>query len=325
MAQCAKLKTEEIIMSRLQCNHCGAPLTADPSLPTIICPKCGKQYKNPYYGAVQTQQATHTVICPNCHRRLAVGSASAQVKCPCGKAYKNPYYDPAATKAAHTAHYDQRDYDDYDDSDADYEDENSYFDGGAFKYLGICILNALQLIFTLGLGYVWTVCRTAKWEINHRVVNGNRLVFTGTGGGMFGMWFGGCILTGLTLGLYYFKLKYKIDKYLAEHTHVEGEEDVESEFTADIEGKVGLYVINLVLTIITLGLYSTWATCREFRWNLNHQYISGHRLSFNGRGIQMFGNRIVWGLLIIVTIGIYLIFIPKKEQQFIAKHMAFRS
>lgn len=317
--------TEELAMKRVQCSHCGAVIFLDPSSPTVTCPQCGKVYKNPYFGTVQTQLANHTpskvLKCPNCGAGISADPASKSLHCRvCGKNYKNPYFSAAASNAAQKSHHDE------DDSyEPQFEDEDSYFDGSALKYLGIRILNALQLVFTLGLGYTWTVCRREKWVINHRVVNGKRLVFTGNGGQIFGMWFGGIILCGLTLGLYYFKLKYKMDKYFAEHTHLEDEENVRSEFTADLEGKVGLYVIQSVLTTITFGLYYPWAICRAYRWDLNHQYISGHKLAFDGRGGQLFGHRFLWGLLTLITIGIFGIFAPKKEQQWVAKHLAFKS
>ena len=75
----------------------------------------------------------------------------------------------------------------------------SYFDGGLFQYIGWNILGFLITILTVGICYPWALCMVYGWRINHTVINGRRLKFSGSAIGLFGnwiKWFLLCIVTG---------------------------------------------------------------------------------------------------------------------------------
>ena len=65
---------------------------------------------------------------------------------------------------------------------------DSYFDGGVFQLLGWKILGGLVTGFTLGICYPFAVNWLYSWEAKHTVIEGRRLKFTGSAGGLFGTW-----------------------------------------------------------------------------------------------------------------------------------------
>ncbi len=315
-------------MTKIRCTHCDAVLEITGTSPYVVCPKCGTRYKNP--DAREVSHEIRHIKCRHCETVIEARPYLQKLICPnCGTMYVNPYYDkranksdfPKPAKPAKPAPSPSQT--EASDQNANFGAEDTYFDSSVWKLLLRKLLHGFLLVITLGLAYVWVFCRAKRWEINGKVINGKRLVFTGRGGELFWKWLGSMCLIVLTLGLYSFKYRYKLDKYVAEHTQVVGEENTPSVFSADIEGKIGLFVINLVLTVFTFGFYHCWALCREYRWNFNHQTISGHKLVFNGRGIELLGKQIVWGLLSVVTLGVFLLFKEKKVQQWIVKHCAF--
>lgn len=83
-------------------------------------------------------------------------------------------------------------------------ESSSYFDGSLFSYLAWVILGALMTFFTLGLAYPWAVTNIYRWEINHTVIDGKRLYFSGTGLDLFGQWIKWWLLIIITLGIYSF-------------------------------------------------------------------------------------------------------------------------
>ena len=66
-------------------------------------------------------------------------------------------------------------------------------------------------------------------------------------------------------------------------------------------GKTGeffsIWIVNLLLTIVTLGIYSAWAKVRSNRYFYSNTEIDGHRFSYLGDPIQILKGRIIGGLL----------------------------
>lgn len=60
-----------------------------------------------------------------------------------------------------------------------------------------------------------------RWKIEHTVVNGQRLVFSGTGWQLFGQWIKWWFLTIIPLGIYGFWAHIKLLDWKARHTSLE--------------------------------------------------------------------------------------------------------
>jgi uncharacterized membrane protein YjgN (DUF898 family) len=53
---------------------------------------------------------------------------------------------------------------------------------------------------------------------------------------------------------------------------------------------------------------------------VTHTLIDGHKLTFDGTGLQLFGNYIKRLLLTIITLGIYAFWLTIKMKQWVTKH-----
>ncbi len=96
--------------------------------------------------------------------------------------------------------------------------EESYFDGGLFQLIGWSILGLIVTFFTLGICYPWAFCMVYKWRIDHTVIEGKRLKFTGKAIGLFGNWIKWWFFTVITLGIYGFWLGIALEKWKVKNT-----------------------------------------------------------------------------------------------------------
>ena len=57
-----------------------------------------------------------------------------------------------------------------------------------------------------------------------------------------------------------------------------------------------------------------------YRWEAKHTVINGHRLTFDGTAMQLFGKWVLWLLLTIVTVGIYSFWVNIKLKKWKVQH-----
>lgn len=95
---------------------------------------------------------------------------------------------------------------------------DSFFDGGLLQLIGWSILGLLVTILTLGICYPWALCMVYGWKINHTVIDGRRLKFTGSAIGLFGNWIKWLFLSIITLGIYSFWLRIALEKWKVKNT-----------------------------------------------------------------------------------------------------------
>lgn len=92
------------------------------------------------------------------------------------------------------------------------------FDGGTATYIGTAILGALLTVATLGICYPFAVVLMQRWRAKHSLIDGKRLVFTGSAWGLFGRWLLWLLLIFVTLGIYLFWVGPRIQRWKWEHT-----------------------------------------------------------------------------------------------------------
>lgn len=97
----------------------------------------------------------------------------------------------------------------------------SYFDGGLFQLIGWSLLGFLITIFSFGILYPWAIVMVYGWRINHTVINGRRLKFSGTAMGLFGNWIKWLLLMIVTLGIYSFWVGIALEKWRVRNTSFE--------------------------------------------------------------------------------------------------------
>lgn len=84
-------------------------------------------------------------------------------------------------------------------------------------------------------------------------------------------------------------------------------------------------ICSAFITIITAGIAYPWAVTMQQRWKTNHTLINGRRLQFNGTGLSLLGNWIIWLLLSMITLGIYLLWVGPKLQKWIVENTDFEN
>ena len=94
------------------------------------------------------------------------------------------------------------------------------FDGGAASYLGVGIGAFLLTVLTFGIATPWAICMRYRWRAQHTLINGQRVLFTGSGGGLFGQWIKWWLLCLITFGIYSFWVTARLQKWIVEHYRV---------------------------------------------------------------------------------------------------------
>jgi uncharacterized membrane protein YjgN (DUF898 family) len=94
----------------------------------------------------------------------------------------------------------------------------SYFDGNLRQIVAWYIIGSLITIATIGIFYPWSLCKIYGWKVNHTVICGKRLKFTGTGFSLFGLWIKWLLLSLITFGIYGFWISISLEKWKTKHT-----------------------------------------------------------------------------------------------------------
>ena len=95
----------------------------------------------------------------------------------------------------------------------------SYFTGGLLGYIGVSIVQALIIIFTLGIAAPAAVCYGERWKASHTYIDGVQLVFDGNGWELFGQYIKWFLLSIITLGIYALWIPIKMQQWVVSHTH----------------------------------------------------------------------------------------------------------
>ncbi|MGY0168407.1 DUF898 family protein [Lactococcus petauri] len=94
----------------------------------------------------------------------------------------------------------------------------SFFDGGLLQFIGWTLLGGIITTITFGICYPWALCMVYSWKINHTVVDGHRMKFSGYAAGLFGNWIKWLLLTIITLGIYGFWVSIKLEDWKVKNT-----------------------------------------------------------------------------------------------------------
>lgn len=96
-----------------------------------------------------------------------------------------------------------------------------------------------------------------------------------------------------------------------------------SYFDGGLFGLIGINLLTIVLTVITLGIAYPWLICMKLSWTARHTVIDGNRLRFNGSAIGLFSTWIKWIFLTIITLGIYSFWLVIKMKEWEVKNTTF--
>jgi uncharacterized membrane protein YjgN (DUF898 family) len=75
-------------------------------------------------------------------------------------------------------------------------------------------------------------------------------------------------------------------------------------FSATAEEYFRIWIVNLALTIVTLGIYSAWAKVRKKRYFYGHTRIDGEAFEYRGRPLAILKGRLIaFVLLVLYSVG----------------------
>ena len=87
-------------------------------------------------------------------------------------------------------------------------------------------------------------------------------------------------------------------------------------FDGTARGYFGVWIVNILLTIVTLGLWSAWGKVRTLRWFYGHTTLDGHGFDYHATGEQILKGRLI-ALAIIGGTSIASIVWPVTEPVFL--------
>lgn len=96
-----------------------------------------------------------------------------------------------------------------------------------------------------------------------------------------------------------------------------------SAFTGRTGKMLLLYAALCFGTIFSLGIAYPWLSCALYRWEIDNSIISGKRLHFDGKGGDLFKKYIKWLGLMIITLGIYKLWLSRNVFMWKTSHTHF--
>lgn len=74
-------------------------------------------------------------------------------------------------------------------------------------------------------------------------------------------------------------------------------------FSGTAKEYFGIWIVNLLLSIITIGIYTAWAKVRRLRYFYGNTWLDGHNFEYHAKPVQiLIGRIIVVGVLIFVNV-----------------------
>jgi uncharacterized membrane protein YjgN (DUF898 family) len=93
-----------------------------------------------------------------------------------------------------------------------------YFDGGPVSYVRTGVVAAVITVCTFGIGFPFALVRLERWRAKHTYIDGQRLMFSGTGMGLFALMIRLCLLCVITMGIYSLWVVPRIQAWKVENT-----------------------------------------------------------------------------------------------------------
>ncbi len=141
------------------------------------------------------------------------------------------------------------------------------FTGTGGQLFSLMLVHGLLTVITAGFYFPWAICKFFAWRTQNTLVGEKPGEFSGTGGSLFLFYLIHLMLLPMiTLGIYSFWGIYKFYAWKEERTKYGGEK---TSFGAGFWEFVKISFISNLLILVTLYLFSPWAMCMLFRWQIN--------------------------------------------------------
>ena len=143
------------------------------------------------------------------------------------------------------------------------------------QLFGKWLLWGLLTIVTLGIYGFWVAKKLEQWKAKHTHIAGERAVLGGTfDGSVFG-YLGwnvlAVLLSVLTLGIAVPFVTCWKTKWLYKHRVYDGKR---MNFDGNGAQLIGKYLLWLLLTAVTLGIYGLWVQNKMLQWQASHTTLN---------------------------------------------------
>jgi uncharacterized membrane protein YjgN (DUF898 family) len=195
------------------------------------------------------------------------------------------------------------------------------FTGKGSEFFGIWILNAFLTFLTIGLYYPWAKASTLKYIYSNVELDGHKFTFHGTGNEMFWGFVKVLVLLATVFAVMIFVGPYGIFafygilflitpfamhssmKYRLSRTSYKG---IHFGYTGDLNEFVLLYFKNILITIFTFGIYSSWMRVNLRQYMVGNAWYGDANFQYNANGSDLFIINLKGFFLSIFTLYIYI-------------------
>ena len=201
----------------------------------------------------------------------------------------------------------------------------SFTGTGALCFIEV-YLRLLLVFLTAGIYTPWYLAGVLRFFMNNTFAvdkNGReyRLNFEGTGGELFVPMLVGSLLSGITFGIYTPWYECNLRRLIMEKAAIySGTEKIgRLEFVGTGGGLIGTYLLGMILTFVSFGIYMPW-----FVVNLNQFFLrntgvhvggKAYRGDYTGTGLGLLV-LMLHAFLIPLTFGIYLFWYVIKARRY---------
>ncbi|WP_276498162.1 YjgN family protein [Pontibacter litorisediminis] len=209
-----------------------------------------------------------------------------------------------------------------------------FFKGKGSELFSIQIVNIALMLVTLGLYYPWAKAKSMQYVYRKTELAGSPFNFHGTGKEMFigfikGIAMIAILYTILLYGMFsYDPITYLycvlvffagvsvliplalhgMMRYRTSRTSWRG---IHMGYRGSLGRMYKVYFLNTLLTIVTLGLYTSWFTVNLRKEIIGNMRFGNARFSYEGEGSELFMLHLKGYFLSMFTLGIYLFWYAK--------------
>jgi uncharacterized membrane protein YjgN (DUF898 family) len=213
------------------------------------------------------------------------------------------------------------------------------FNGDHSTLVGLRIMNNILKVLTLGLYYPWARAAELRYMYGESEYMGSRFTFHGTGTEMFkGFIKAIAAMAVLYILFFYLWLSGKgalmvagviifyagmlcllplaihgSNKYRLSRTSWRG---IHFGYRGDLKEFFKLYMYHGFLSVITLGIYSSWFSVKMQQYIMGRTRFGNVEFRFSGDGFELFIIKLKGFFFSVLTLGIYLFWYMKQRVEF---------
>ena len=206
------------------------------------------------------------------------------------------------------------------------------FQGTGGELFVTVLVGMLLSIVTLYIYMPWFMCRMARYFADNTTLGPTRrgdlrLEFTGRGGELLVILLLHGFLTLITAYIYMPWFMVKLIKFFCANTQAVAQDG--TRYRLEFEGSGGelfvTFLVGLILTVITLYIYTPWFICKLNKAIYSRTAILENEqrvgnFDFEGTGGELFVTFLVGALLTVITLYIYMPWFQVKIMSFIAEN-----